>query len=270
MQFFDQEWTLAAAAAQAKPLIYLPLPYSEHVLLNGVRQTRGTDFTIAGQTLNVLAAMDARVGDLLAVEYAYSGGVPTTPANGVAPPGAIIYDSFNRANATTLGTPDLGPDWTYFSKFVPSEWAVNNNVCKSTGTREENYARIVAGVSDYHLTATLAALPSGGDGGFIFRDAVSNASNSLYVMNAEVGSRYAVYLGGPFGNFTFLTAVGGPPVLGDVMHVRVVGTAGTAWVNNGTPVAFTVQNALTTTVGLRANGPAAHSVSFDEFLVVPP
>jgi len=89
VQFFDQFDTapLTVAGSQSLALTYLPLPYSEHVFLNGVRQTRGVgaDYSITGQTLNVTAAMDARVGDVLAVEYAYSGGVPTAAADGVSP-----------------------------------------------------------------------------------------------------------------------------------------------------------------------------------------
>jgi hypothetical protein len=80
-QFAHDSWSLAAAGAQTKALSFLPITYSEHVYLNGLEQLEGTDWSRSGQTLSVLAPMDAQVGDALEVRYAYLAGLPSLPTD---------------------------------------------------------------------------------------------------------------------------------------------------------------------------------------------
>lgn len=60
-------------------LTFLPLDGSAHVYLNGIAQLEGTDYTLDAQVLTVEAAMDALVGDVLEVRYAYTTDLETDP-----------------------------------------------------------------------------------------------------------------------------------------------------------------------------------------------
>ena len=72
---YDSE-SLTVDGAQSFALSFLPVEFSEHVYLRGLEQQRTVDWSRSGQTLSILAAMDARAGDLFEVYYEYSAGAP--------------------------------------------------------------------------------------------------------------------------------------------------------------------------------------------------
>lgn len=77
----DESFTLASDGAQTVDLAFLPVNGSEDIKLNGIGQLRTTDWTRSGQTVSVLAAMDARTDDELTVHYQYLAGVPWAPTD---------------------------------------------------------------------------------------------------------------------------------------------------------------------------------------------
>lgn len=113
-------FTLAASGAQTLTLTYLPAVDSWNVSC-GLPAIQGTDYTISGQTLSLLAALDARAGEVVQVQYDYLTGVPAAPAvdPGVYGPVALyrmdetsgttlVDSSGNGRNGTYTGSPTLG------------------------------------------------------------------------------------------------------------------------------------------------------------------
>lgn len=77
----DDIFDLTSAGAQYITLTYAPIEKSLHVQLNGVTTRKGVDWTLSGNTLSVLAPMDAQIDDVLLTEYAYYTGVPSMVAD---------------------------------------------------------------------------------------------------------------------------------------------------------------------------------------------
>jgi hypothetical protein len=79
--FFNEEFS-ANGDAQSVTLIFLPLPYSEHVYLwrggQGTYQSQDITWTrdTGSRTINVLSSMKAQAGDSIVVEYAYYAQIP--------------------------------------------------------------------------------------------------------------------------------------------------------------------------------------------------
>lgn len=73
------QFTLSSSGAQSKTLTYQAIIDSWNVSLNGVTALDTTDYTISGQTLSLLTALDPRSGDVVQVQYDYLTGVPVAP-----------------------------------------------------------------------------------------------------------------------------------------------------------------------------------------------
>jgi hypothetical protein len=98
----DDIFTLAAAGAQDLSLTFLPIDGSEHVEISGMKTKKGTHWTRTDQTLHLLTAMGARVGELLTVEYAYLTGLAATVTHALdlnVPYGSLGWKYLNVSDA---------------------------------------------------------------------------------------------------------------------------------------------------------------------------
>lgn len=105
IQTWEDIFTLAAAGAQSVTLTYLPTPdRSEDVKLNTLGQTRDVDWSRSGQTLSILAPMDARANDELKVQYTYLLGMTGMPQS--VPPTVVAAapNQSDLSNVTPLTT----------------------------------------------------------------------------------------------------------------------------------------------------------------------
>lgn len=155
---FRRDRFVLAAATGTHTLTHVPLADSEHVYLNGVQQDEGTDWTRAGQTLSVLAAMGAVAGDVLDVRYAYSTGT----ASAVVPFSSTgwrylqvaLADSTDRSapafddTAWAAGTAPFGDvaggAHLFYGDVPVTDWDVNTGI----------WARrtVAAGFSSYEIS----------------------------------------------------------------------------------------------------------------------
>lgn len=76
---FPTTGTLTGAATSLT-LTAIPTANSLHLYLNGLELDEGTDYTLSGNTVTVLAAAETTAGDVLEARYAYDGVVVTTLA----------------------------------------------------------------------------------------------------------------------------------------------------------------------------------------------
>ena len=112
---------LSADGAQTWDLTYEPNPYTEHVYLNGIEQDQGTDWTRDGATVSLLAAMDARDGDLIEVRYRYLGGAPAGTTSAPLAP-----EFWYKADSLALSNGDPVTSW-------PDSSANGNTASGSSG-----------------------------------------------------------------------------------------------------------------------------------------
>ena len=131
--------------------------------------------------------------------------------------GLIAFDSFNRANdALSLGTSDSEHVWTALT----GTWGINNNQATSSGNGA--FAVIDSGISDGVVRVTFTVV-SGSSLGYRVQD----ATNGLYV---NAGAGYAIYkLNAGAGSFPAADAT--VPANGDVVEVRMSGSAALVYVN---------------------------------------
>jgi hypothetical protein len=113
---YQDEFVLAGGAEEVE-LTYLPLTYSEHTYLNGVYQREGDDYDWTREsgtrTVTVKAAMDARAGDILIVEYLYYAGTPVRPTTVVDfPSGPAWWYRFDD-DVTATSFADSGVSGAY-------------------------------------------------------------------------------------------------------------------------------------------------------------
>ncbi|MGZ4596279.1 MAG: hypothetical protein ACXV3V_05070 [Actinomycetes bacterium] len=71
-----------SAPATSLALSFVPADGSLHVYLNGLEQLEGTDYTLNGLTVTVLAAMGTGSGDVVDARYAYTAGQETVMTTG--------------------------------------------------------------------------------------------------------------------------------------------------------------------------------------------
>lgn len=128
IQTWEDIFTLAAAGAQSVTLTYLPTPdRSEDVNLNGVGATRGVDWTRSGQTLSILAPMDARVNDEVKCQYTYLVGLTGAPL-----PAPVL---FIGGGSGELGGSYDATTWTQFSSDFSTSASSVNGLCWSPSLR---------------------------------------------------------------------------------------------------------------------------------------
>lgn len=103
---YQDTFTLTGGAETVE-LTYLPLTFSEHAYLNGVYQREGDSYDwtrdSGTRTVNVLAPMDARAGDIFIVEYLYYAGLPSTPSPLASfPTGPLFWYKFDETSGTSI------------------------------------------------------------------------------------------------------------------------------------------------------------------------
>lgn len=182
----DKAWArdrfvLTADGAQTKTLTYLPVDNSLFVFLNTEFQDEGTgrDWTVSGQTLNVLSGMGALTDDILTCKYQYLTGQPAEVTD--LPAGLLLW-----LRATDLG----GVDNTAVSSW-PDQSGNGNN---ATGT------------GDSGATPVLKTGQSTADGVAVYVD--STSSHRHFVFGNFLSSLTAAEV------FVVVKAVNDPPPQG--------------------------------------------------------
>lgn len=89
----------ATGGAQTLQLSYTPMPNSMNFKINGVSQDEGTDYTISGNTLSLLAVASAAAGDWLEAHYTYLTSAPNPPSE---PAGTLRGSSSAQASASSV------------------------------------------------------------------------------------------------------------------------------------------------------------------------
>lgn len=175
--------------------------------------------------------------------------------SGVVPPPipeTFVLDTFNRADAGSLGTPDIGPAWD-----LSTNWEIVNGAAESTGVAS---ARIETGHSDCTITAKILSHGSGSTG-ISFRSVDSN--NEWGVTPSYAFKR----VGGVLTNLATFT----PSALtNDVMRVVLRGPDIEIWVDDGDTGVFVHAitytdsfNQSATRHGLRASAAGARIDYFE-------
>lgn len=111
VDFYEDQFDLPVDGAQDLTLTYEPILYSEHVVLRGLRQRRGVDWTRDGRTVSILSAMGALTDDAVDVAYAYLSGAPVEPSNADIPsvPVARASTGVSHAGISSVTTPAFTP-----------------------------------------------------------------------------------------------------------------------------------------------------------------
>lgn len=148
------QFTLSSAGAQSLSLSYLPILKSWNVELNGVKALNGTDYTISGQTLNLLSGLDARTGDVVQAQYDYLTGMPSSPS--VSGPPLLGSPLAVGNNGVVLPTGAAAGDFAVLFVALDSSRSVTLNGWTEAGTVTVSHA--VSSTFPSGLTYTLHTL----------------------------------------------------------------------------------------------------------------
>lgn len=253
-------------AAPTLTLSYVPVAGSLHVYLNGLEQLEGTDYSLNGLTLTVLAAMNTGTGDTLDARYAFTSGQEVVPTDAM---GGSFFDDFNRADSTTT----LGSPWVAMLADGTAgtvAWGITGGkayqATNSTGF-QEGFAYVDLGIADVDVSVTFSTLITTGpslinSGGLLFRGA-SDTSFWLLSQSSLVFKAAGAGFSSPSVTFT-------PFAAGDI--ARVVAVGGTIKIYNGTTLLATVndtRNQTATRHGLEGSYRAGSaSATFDDFTLL--
>lgn len=207
---------------------------------------------IAASCLKALAAAPYRNG----LNYGYP--VPT----------GVVYaaDTFNRADATTLGTAPTGGQTWSMAGSGGTIGIISQQAYKATGGTAEDYALIDVGRADVDLSVTLAAMSQNGIGP-VWR--ATDGSN-LWALDCNTSDPITVYRK-TAGGFAAIVGAGVVAAAGDVVRVVVVGSAGTLYVNGVQKATFSDSfNATATKHGLRITEQGPSVSRLDSFTVAAP
>jgi hypothetical protein len=164
------------------------------------------DGTSPGETSEALAQLD---------------GIDTALAD------SNLYDSFTRANSTTLGSLEAGGQtWSY----TPSTatWGISSNrayLATDDGTWSDHYAT-VNGTANVRVMVTLATL--GQYSGLTFRF-IDRSNNWKLATDTTAGKYFLTKFVG--GTQTFPLQISQVPVAGDVLEVRTSGDRIDVYIN---------------------------------------
>lgn len=107
--------------------------------------------------------------------------------------GALVSDSFDRANAGALGTSDSGHLWT---EYGTGDWAINTNQAAFSGGASDNPVTVDAGTADVDIRCTLTVIEAVSDAtGLSGRVTAANAwlrlvhaDDVVYLQKNDAGS----------------------------------------------------------------------------------
>ena len=209
-----------------------------------VGNTTGTSLAVA--TLAAATTYSVRV---TAVNVAGRGAQSATATGATtSTPVVIASDSFNRANAGSLGTMDAALGGTGAAWSASQIGIVSNKAKRTANNTFAAYSTADVGVTDCRVKATVVALPdTGGDLGVVAR-ADSTGYTSAYGLSVRPdGTPYLVRNSSPIW-----TGAAGTVVAGSVIELSVVGSTVKAIVD-GVVRATVTDTAVTsgTRVGLR-------------------
>jgi hypothetical protein len=192
-----------------------------------------------------------------------------TPATGGGGT-TIASDSFNRANATTLGTADTGGSW--HEQFA-TDWQITSNTATFHGTSGWSCAYLTAlGQADMTVQADFN-YGSGVDYGLIAR--VTDQDNLLFldlsVSGANLVGNIFRRVGGSFTGIGTLFTVTAPTPGMHTAKLVCAGSTITAYVDGvvQTTASDTTQSGTGAGISNNGNDPG-HIETFDNFLVTHP
>jgi prepilin-type N-terminal cleavage/methylation domain-containing protein len=217
-----------------------------------------------------------------------SGVTTTAPTTTVpAEVTALFSDNFNRANASTLGTP-----WAALGNEV---WSVVDNRaqmtshCANNGPGAEcksgfyNFSLVDIGETDFDLSVSISDAGLRGDGaldGFVVLRSGANADEWLSVdIQAADGDGVAFIYGTPYEDGTFVAPqlhTWSDAASGKVYELRVVAVGSTLTVYldgverySGTPAGFGAMTGTHVGIGVWQGFYDALNTTFDNFTVTP-
>ncbi|MGZ4663583.1 MAG: hypothetical protein ACXV5Q_00655 [Frankiaceae bacterium] len=246
-------------AAPTLSLSYVPADGSLHVYLNGLEQIEGTDYTLAGLTLSVLAAMNTGSGDTLDARYAYSSDQGAVPAE------TTFTDNFDRADSTTT----LGAPWSTGSlgSTAGSTWGISSNraYCVSTyqdtfGTIFTSAAYVTGNSADVDMQVDLINPVFGGSGGLVFR--ADAALSTFFLATADK------LIQSTAGTVTTRGSYSTSAVSGNTLRVVASGTSITVYVAGAVVLTYTTSATTNVRAGLAADAINNPSARFDNFSLV--
>lgn len=169
---------------------------------------------------------------------------------------AVVSDSFNRADAASLGSADTGQAWT---AHVGTWGITSNRASNQSAAPSIETASVNAGIADGEVEVTLAVL--GGVPGVVAR--LTDGSNFLVFLSTGTEVRLWKVVAGAFtllGSFTVAVAAG------DVLKVRLSGSDVRAYHNGVERIAVTeTHNQAATRHGLYAD--ASNVARWEDFTV---
>ncbi len=169
--------------------------------------------------------------------------------------GVIVFDSFTRADAATIGTADSGQSWTTQSGTM----GISGNTCNSQ-TTGNNIATIDPGLAQFDVSVTISVIGTSYFLVFNYQDTsnfwrIGLSGGALYLHKIVAGSIVLNY-----------NVPGIIPVAGSKLRIARKGKFFTAYYNDRIiDSLLDAQFASNTKVGLQATGAAA--TSFDNFIV---
>lgn len=196
-----------------------------------------------------LSAADALKLGATNVTAAYYGSTLVWPLAS----GPLVSDSFDRANASVLGSADTGQPWTNFYN-----WGITSNKAVFNSSGNEGTAVIDAGVADCTVQATI----TGANASLCVR----SARTVVGTFSEFVATRTEVYRRSG-GSWTFVGTFSSAFADGDVQKVVLSGTSHTWYKNGASVLSYTSTfNQTETEHGIRSSGTS----TFDDFTITVP
>jgi len=187
---------------------------------------------------------------------------------------AVVYDTFDRADASALGSAQTGQAWALVSDTGTATGRIASNTAYITNTisNAASTAYVSAGKADVDYSITIAALGAQlGYSGAALR--VQNAANmlALYINGAGSGATNYGLQKTIAGVNTQLGPIAATPTVGDVIRVVIVGVTVDVYINatHYGPYTATGLNTTSQNVGFLMDqiGGAAPTVRFDNIKV---
>lgn len=185
--------------------------------------------------------------------------------------GALAADTFNRADAATLGTSSSGHTWTVHTA---DTWSIASNVAQPPSIGGYSVASLDAGAADADITVTIQPGAAGGvDIGLAAR--VVDNDNFVFLDVSKSGANYVTRtFQRVSGSFTGLTTLLGPPLTGVsgqpatfTLRLVVTGSTGESFVQGTSVGTFSGINAglLSATRHGLVVGASSGGVRYEDF-----